>query len=48
MGTTASAQETRIKEGKASHLKKLIYKTQSLDKNEDVPTIAPSTWTKPW
>lgn len=48
MGTTASAQETCIKQGKASRLKKLIRETQSSDKDEDVPTIAPSTWAKPW
>jgi hypothetical protein len=48
MDTTASAQKTRVKQGKANCLKKLIHETQSSDKNEDILTIAPSTWAKLW
>jgi hypothetical protein len=48
MDTTASAQKTCVKQGKANCLKKLIHETQSSDKNKNIPTIAPSTWAKLW
>jgi hypothetical protein len=43
MGTTASVQETHVKQGKASHFKKLIHETQSSDEDKDVLIIVPST-----